>query len=165
MPHYPPASVREAARSGLELRASLPPSRRCCTSVGLARARQLANGQPVSDRTLQRMRSYFARHAVDAGGRGWGVDSKGWQAWLLWGGDAGRAWSDAARRRRNPVDEIAATRQDQAAAADGFPWAVVLPDGSRDGWSDTRAEAAGRANRVGGRVYRVSGAKARRLGK
>lgn len=163
MPHYPPASVREAARSGLELRASLPPSRRCCTSVGLARARQLANGQPVSDRTLQRMRSYFARHAVDAGGRGWGVDSKGWQAWLCWGGDAGRAWVQTLRER-NSRDTIALGPADRAAAADGLCWAVVLPDGMRHGWASTRSEAAAQANRCDGAVYRVDGAIGRRLG-
>lgn len=61
--------------------------------MGVARASQLANRRPVSWSTLQRMSSYFARHAVDASGDGWGKDGKGWQAWLLWGGDAGRAWA------------------------------------------------------------------------
>lgn len=91
----PPVEVADAAAYGLALRAALPPSRRCCTGVGLARARDLANRRAVSLRTVRRMRSYFARHAVDAQGRGWGVDSKGWQAWLLWGGDAGAEWVDA----------------------------------------------------------------------
>lgn len=88
----PPVEVADAAAYGLALRASRPPSQRCCTAVGLARARDLANRRPLSLRTVRRMASYFARHAVDARGRGWGVDSKGWQAWLLWGGDAGAAW-------------------------------------------------------------------------
>lgn len=39
------------------------------------------------------MFSFFARHEVDKQGEGWGVDSKGYQAWLLWGGDPGRAWA------------------------------------------------------------------------
>jgi hypothetical protein len=39
------------------------------------------------------MVAYFARHEIDREGDGWGVDSPGWQAWLLWGGDAGRAWA------------------------------------------------------------------------
>jgi hypothetical protein len=39
------------------------------------------------------MVSYFARHEVDREGEGWGVDSKGYQAWLMWGGDPGRAWA------------------------------------------------------------------------
>jgi len=90
----PPADVARAARRGLELRAEQPPSNRAGTPVGLARASQLANRRPVSLETLRRMRSYFARHAVDKEGEGWGRDSKGFQAWLMWGGDPGRAWAN-----------------------------------------------------------------------
>jgi hypothetical protein len=90
----PPADVARAARRGLELRAEQPPSNRAGTPVGLARASQLANRRPVSVETLRRMRSYFARHAVDKEGEGWGRDSKGYQAWLMWGGDPGRAWAN-----------------------------------------------------------------------
>jgi phage head maturation protease len=39
------------------------------------------------------MNSYFARHEVDKKGEGWGVDSAGYIAWLLWGGDAGWRWA------------------------------------------------------------------------
>lgn len=88
----PPPAVADAARYGLDLRASLPPSKRGGTDVGLRRAVQLANRQPVSVDTLKRMRSYFQRHAVDAQGRGWGHDSRGWVAWLLWGSDEGNQW-------------------------------------------------------------------------
>lgn len=91
--HVPPLRVRQAARRGLALRAEQPPSNRGGTAVGIARARDLANGRPVSVSTLRRMFSFFARHEVDKQGEGWGVDSKGFQAWLLWGGDPGRAWA------------------------------------------------------------------------
>lgn len=91
--YRPPADVARAARRGLELRAEQPPSNRAGTPVGLARASQLANRRPVSLETLRRMRSYFARHAVDKQGEGWGRDSRGYQAWLMWGGDPGRAWA------------------------------------------------------------------------
>ena len=90
----PPVEVARAARRGLELRAEQPPSNRAGTPVGLARASQLANRRPVSLETLRRMRSYFARHAVDKEGASWGRDSKGYQAWLMWGGDPGRAWAN-----------------------------------------------------------------------
>ena len=40
------------------------------------------------------MVSYFQRHEVDSDGSGWGVDSKGWQAWLLWGGWEGYEWAE-----------------------------------------------------------------------
>lgn len=88
----PPKAVADQARMGLALRESLPPSQRCCTTVGIRRAVQLANRQPVSVSTLKRMRSYFQRHAVDSRGVGWRETSKGWQAHLAWGGDAGRKW-------------------------------------------------------------------------
>lgn len=91
--YAPPLAVRRAARRGLDLRAEQTPSNRGGTAVGLARARDLANGRPVSVSTLRRMYSFFARHEVDKQGEGWGVDSKGYQAWLLWGGDPGRAWA------------------------------------------------------------------------
>lgn len=95
----PPAAVQAAARRGLELRAEQPPSNRAGTSVGLRRAAQLANGQPVSLSTLKRMVSFFARHTVNKSAPGWGVDSPGYQAWLLWGGDPGRTWAAKMIRR------------------------------------------------------------------
>lgn len=90
----PPEMVALEAEYGLYLRSQQPPSNRCCTPVGIARARQLKNRQPVSVETLKRMRSYFQRHEVDKMGRDWGVSSKGFQAWLLWGGDSGRDFAN-----------------------------------------------------------------------
>jgi hypothetical protein len=74
------------------LRAEQVPGNRAGTPIGLRRASQLANRQPVSLETLKRMKAYFDRHEVDKQGEGWGKASKGYQAWLLWGGDAARAW-------------------------------------------------------------------------
>lgn len=90
----PPAAVRRAAREALRIRASLPPSRRGMTAVGLARARDLGNGRRVSLAVVLRMQAYFNRHESDRDAPGWGVDSPGWQAWLGWGGDPGRRWAD-----------------------------------------------------------------------
>ena len=86
----PPQEVRNNAKRGLELRAKY---NRGGTEVGVARARDLSNGKALSLETLNRMNSYFARHEVDKQGEGWGKDSAGYIAWLLWGGDAGRAWA------------------------------------------------------------------------
>jgi hypothetical protein len=86
----PPQEVRNNAKRGLELRAK---HGRGGTEVGVARARDLSNGKALSLDTLKRMNSYFARHEVDKKGEGWGEDSAGYIAWLLWGGDAGRAWA------------------------------------------------------------------------
>lgn len=95
----PTAEVARVAALGLDLRRR---SGFGGTAVGVARARDLSNRRPVSARTLRRMVSYFARHAVDADAAGspsrgyWGDNqnpSAGWIAWLLWGGDPGRKWA------------------------------------------------------------------------
>jgi hypothetical protein len=93
----PPASVAAEAREGLELRSSVPQSRRGGTSVGLARAKQLSSRQNISEKTMKRMKSFFARHEVDKKAQGFrrgevGYPSKGLQAWKLWGGDSGKKW-------------------------------------------------------------------------
>ena len=67
------------------------------TSVGRRRAAQLASGGSVSRDTVARMKSYFARHAVDKKATGFNAGEKGYPsagrvAWDAWGGDAGRAW-------------------------------------------------------------------------
>lgn len=88
----PPKAVAEAARRGLDLRDT---HGRGGTEVGVRRARQLSDREPVSDRDIKSMSSYFARHAVDRRGRFWGDPDKpsaGYIAWLLWGGDEGRDW-------------------------------------------------------------------------
>lgn len=88
----PPKAVADCAAHGLELRET---HRRGGTEVGRVRALQLKNRQPVSDRDIKSIYSYFARHAVDKRSRYWGMKDKpsaGYIAWLLWGGDPGRDW-------------------------------------------------------------------------
>ena len=68
------------------------------TPVGRARARQLANGDEVSEDTIRRMRSYFARHEVDQNAIGFsrnepGYPTPGRVAWDAWGGNAGLRWA------------------------------------------------------------------------
>lgn len=94
----PPSGVREAAKRGLELRSKF---NRGGTSVGIARARDLSNGKNVSPSTIRRMNSFFARHAVDKR-PDWSNPSNpsnGYIAWLLWGGDSGRAWASKVSRQ------------------------------------------------------------------
>jgi hypothetical protein len=88
----PPVEVATQARLGQHIRASMPPSQQCCVETGIRRGEQLATRSPVTVDDMIVMRAWFDRHEVDKRGEGWGVDSKGYQAWLLWGGDAGRAW-------------------------------------------------------------------------
>jgi hypothetical protein len=106
----PPKGVREAARRGLEVRASKPPSQRGGTPIGVARARDLANGRTISPETARRMKAYFDRHEVDKSGATWDEQGKGWQAWQLWGGDPGQAWSSKLVRQMNTADEESTSR-------------------------------------------------------
>jgi hypothetical protein len=105
----PPAKVRENARRGLELRKEFG---RGGTQVGVARARDLSNGKSLPLETINRMVSYFARHEVDKQGENWGNaknPSKGYIAWLLWGGDAGKAWANSIAEREKKKDKSMAT--------------------------------------------------------
>jgi hypothetical protein len=112
----PPHDVAAAAEKGLKLRAKF---RRGGTTVGIARARDLQHRKLLSDLTVKRMASYFARHKIDKRAENFGDDddpSTGYIAWLLWGGDAGQKWAeeqvktiearkkDAPRSGRNAVD-------------------------------------------------------------
>jgi hypothetical protein len=103
----PPAAVAAAARRALEWRAQQPPSQRGMTPVGLARARQLANRQELSPQTIDRMVSYFARHAVDKEGSTWSDYGKGRQAWDGWGGDSGLRWARSIARRMDAAERRA----------------------------------------------------------
>ena len=95
----PPEPVAKAAEKGLELRRKFD---RGGTQVGVARARDLQNRRTLSERTISRMVSYFRRHEVDRRASNFGNDedpSAGYIAWLLWGGDEGRAWAERTKDR------------------------------------------------------------------
>lgn len=101
-----PASVRANAKRGLELREKYG---RGGTAVGVARARDLMNGASLSLSTIKRMNSFFARHEVDKKGEGWGKDSAGYIAWLLWGGDAGWSWARGIIRQQESKEKSTMT--------------------------------------------------------
>lgn len=89
----PPHRVAENAGKGLRLRQQF---NRGGTVIGVARARDLRNRRRLSAETVERMVSYFARHAVDKQASGFGDAREpcaGYVAWLLWGGDEGRDWA------------------------------------------------------------------------
>ena len=79
-----------AARRGLAMRAQQPRSRRGGTAVGLARANQFANREPVSLDTVRRTFSFLSRARVYYEP---GSETPGTQAYLLWGGPAGLVWA------------------------------------------------------------------------
>jgi hypothetical protein len=87
----PPPAVAEAAAQGLELRERF---HRGGTEVGEHRAEGLRDRTPIGADEIGGIYSYFQRHDVDHRPN-WDDPEKptaGYVAWLLWGGDAGRAW-------------------------------------------------------------------------
>jgi len=72
----------------------------CGTSVGKARANQLANGEPISRDTIARMAG-FERHRQNSD-KELG-DGCGRLMWLAWGGDAGIEW---AARKLEQIDKM-----------------------------------------------------------
>ena len=91
----PTDAMVEEAKRGLEWRKEF---KRGGTAVGVARANQIVNKERLSERTVTRMFSFFARHEVDKQAEGFsrgeeGYPSAGRIAWALWGGDAGQSWS------------------------------------------------------------------------
>jgi hypothetical protein len=100
----PPAAVAKEAEKGLKLREE---HGRGGTDVGRRRANQLKNREPVSERDIKSMYSYFARHSVDKQGKGWADKDKpsaGYIAWLLWGGEAGKRWIDGLHAKLEAKD-------------------------------------------------------------
>jgi len=97
----PSQAMANEAKKGLEWREEYG---RGGTEVGVARARDISNRKNLSEETVGRMVSYFARHEVDKKGKGWspgeeGYPSAGRIAWALWGGDPGRSWANAKKKQ------------------------------------------------------------------
>jgi hypothetical protein len=90
----PPEDARVAAQQGLDYRREYG---RGGTPVGIARARDIANGKQLSPDTMRRMKAFFDRHQKNRNPsekESDGGPKNGWIAWLLWGGDPGRRWAE-----------------------------------------------------------------------
>lgn len=116
----PPKGAQEEAKRGLEWRREFG---RGGTAVGIARARDLANGTRLSPSTMRRMKAFFDRHEVDKKGKGFspgeeGFPSNGRIAWALWGGDPGYAWARKVVGQLNAADKKAKTMKDKTVKAD-----------------------------------------------
>ena len=122
----PTEAMANAAKRGLELRRK---HGRGGTEVGVARARDLSNRKTLSPSTVRRMHSYFARHEVDKQGEGWGKDSAGYIAWLLWGGDPGKSFAArkvkeldrAEGKDENAAEDDAVGRKIAVLRGEGYP--------------------------------------------
>lgn len=89
-----PDSVVNNAKRGIELNESV--NNRCATQVGKVRAQQLANREPISVETIQRMYSYLSRSEAYYNEND--EEACGTISFLLWGGLAGKRWATAKLR-------------------------------------------------------------------
>lgn len=108
----PPSGARREAEYGLKLRRE---HGRGGTAVGIARARDLANGVELSPSTLRRMKAFFDRHASDEKAEGFrqgepGFPSNGKIANLLWGGPSGYSWAKKVVAQMEAADAKAEDR-------------------------------------------------------
>lgn len=99
----PPQGVRDAFARGVELFEAghggdgLRPAT-------IAWARRLAAGEDASPAKLVKMRAWHARHAVDRR-PGWAnPPTPGYVAYMLWGGEPGRVWSETMVDRMERAD-------------------------------------------------------------
>ena len=86
-----PDSVSNNAKRGIDLNKAV--GNKCATQVGKVRAQQLANGEPVSEKTVKRMFSFLSRAETyyDQGDK----ESCGYISYLLWGGKSAKTWAES----------------------------------------------------------------------
>ena len=86
-----PSSVSNNAKRGLELNEAV--NNKCATQVGKIRAKQLAQGKPISKETIKRMYSYLSR--AEAYYKPEDKEACGTISFLLWGGKSAKTWAEA----------------------------------------------------------------------
>lgn len=100
-----PSGVSKTANRGLELRKEFGYGG---TSVGLATARKLSKGGNATPEFVRKVSAYFPRHMGDnlnEDGKDGNPPSRGYIAYCLWGGNAGRTWSNKLVEAMNKRDE------------------------------------------------------------
>jgi len=109
-----PDGVKNNAKRGIELNEKV--NNKCATQVGKIRAKQLAQGKPISKETIKRMYSYLSRaeEYYDEG------DSKacGTISYLLWGGKAGLRWSESKLKELGEIELASEVINDSMAIID-----------------------------------------------
>ena len=91
----------------------------CGTPVGWTRSSQLCDRKPISLDTVQRMASYFSRHAVDLESSKSYEDGCGLLMWDAWGGNEGKDWAE----------RILKKEEDMGYDISGLPEYVNYPTG------------------------------------
>lgn len=114
----PPQGVADAAAKGLEYRKKQKGDKAGLTTgeaakegigSGVQRATNLKNRDKVSPDTIRRMNNFFSRHeknkSIDPEHKGKPWKDKGYVSWLLWGGDAGKAWASKVVKQMEAADK------------------------------------------------------------
>ena len=95
-----PSALKSNAKRGIDLNKKV--NNKCATQVGKIRAKQLAQGEPISKDTIKRMYSFLSRaeEYYDEN------DSKacGTISYLLWGGKAGLRWSKSKLKELGEIE-------------------------------------------------------------
>ena len=104
-----PKGAKEEAQRGLNW---VKEFGRGGTDVGRNSARYILNNTEAGSEKVRHIAKYFPRHEVDKRAEGWrqgeeGYPSNGRIAWALWGGEAGKTWSQKLVRAMNKRDEKA----------------------------------------------------------
>jgi hypothetical protein len=94
-----PKAVQDNAKKALELHEA---HGRGGTDVGVQMAQKLSSGADMSAEDVLHVAKYFPRHSgdnLDEDGKNGKAPSNGFIAWMLWGGDAGRDWSESTKTK------------------------------------------------------------------
>lgn len=103
-----PNKVKENAAKGIEL--NLAVDNKCATQVGKVRAKQLAQGRPISFETVKRMYSYLSRAATYYNPED--MEACGTISYLLWGGEEALKWSERVIEDKQREEIVAIASED-----------------------------------------------------
>jgi hypothetical protein len=121
----PPKSVADAASKGLEYREKASPSNKGGLTPaeaskqgigsGVQRAVNLKNRDNISPDVIRQMVAFFSRHeknkSIAPENKSTPWNDKGHVAWMIWGGDPGKAWAEKVRNQMDAADKKAAVKK------------------------------------------------------
>ena len=109
-----PDGVKNNAKRGIELNEKV--NNKCATQVGKIRAKQLAQGKPISKETIKRMYSFLSRaeeYYDESDTKACGTIS-----YLLWGGKAGKRYAESKLKELGEIELASILVNDEFAIID-----------------------------------------------
>lgn len=111
-----PKAVSEAAARGIRLNEKV--GNKCATRVGKIRAKQLADGKPISEQTITRMFAYLSR--AKAYYKPEDTEACGTISFLLWGGEPALRWSERKLEQIEKEKEMSAMNEIEDSSIEQF---------------------------------------------